>query len=428
MFHAKYTHIKRLVKFGIKNIWLHKLRSLLTVLGIVFGVASVIAMLAIGEGASFEAREKIKELGSNNIIIRSFNPPADADASQSSSLNVFGLTPVDLRRIKTIPSVENVVPTWELKETIWFGNAKVPGTVVGTVPSYANVYNLAIPSGRFITPADQDNFQPVAVIGAGVNRTLFTTEPPIGKRIKIKSGYFTVVGVVGERAFQAANEGFEADDMNMAVYIPLTTSRAFFGEYEVKKGSGGMRSWERSWVKFHRFVARVVDTGQIMQTSAIIRSLLDENRKKTDYEILVPIELLKQAEHTKRIFSIVLGSIAAISLLVGGIGIMNIMLATVTERTREIGIRRALGAKQADIIHQFLTEAVLLSASGGFLGVAIGIIVPKMVTHFAGMTTLVTSWSVIVSFAISVAVGVLFGIYPARRAALLDPIQALRHE
>ncbi|MCM8829231.1 MAG: FtsX-like permease family protein, partial [Candidatus Omnitrophica bacterium] len=197
---------------------------------------------------------------------------------------------------------------------------------------------------------------------------------------------------------------------------------------EVKRGTGGIMSWERNWVQYHRFVVQVSDTEKILVTSSLISDILSQTHKKQDYQIMVPLELLRQAEKTKKIFNIVLGSIAAISLIVGGIGIMNIMLAIVTERTREIGIRRAVGARKRDIINQFLTEAVILSASGGFIGIIVGILIPKAVTRFAGMTTLVTPLSIIISFTISVAVGIGFGLYPARKAAGLDPIQALRYE
>ncbi|MBU1631076.1 MAG: FtsX-like permease family protein [Candidatus Omnitrophica bacterium] len=268
-----------------------------------------------------------------------------------------------------------------------------------------------------------DTSKSVVVIGYSIKNILFLGVNPIGEKIKIKSNYFTVIGVVKAKVFSKGTGSFEAEDINFDVYLPLSTARAYFGEFDVK-----MRTRQMSWVKFHRFIAKVKDTNKIMSTSALINQILESTHKNPDYEILVPLELLRQAEHTKRIFSIVLGSIAAISLLVGGIGIMNIMLATVTERTREIGIRRALGAKRRDIIYQFVTEAVILSATGGFIGVVIGVVIPAIVSKFADMVTIITLWSVLLAFLISVAVGLTFGIYPARKAALLDPIEALRYE
>ncbi len=417
-------HVIRIVKFGGKNLWLHKLRSLLTMLGIVFGVASVIAMLAIGEGASFEAREKIKELGSNNIIIRSVKPSQEATSQNNSFLDVYGLMPSDFRRIASIPSIETIISTWEIKEEVWYLNKSTQGRVVGTTPDYAEATSMRVEDGgRFINEVDMNTSKSVVVIGSSIKNILFPTSNPIGKEIKIKSNYFTVIGLVKPKVFSKGTGSFEADDINFDIYLPLNTARAYFGEFEVNRNTG-----ENSWVKFHRFIVNVKDTNKIMATSALIDQILESTHKKPDYEILVPLELLKQAEHTKRIFSIVLGSIAAISLIVGGIGIMNIMLATVTERTREIGIRRALGAKQRDIIYQFVTEAVILSATGGFIGVVFGVVIPAIVSKFTDMVTIITLWSVLLAFIISVAVGITFGIYPARKAALLDPIEALRYE
>lgn len=422
------THLLRIIRHGWKNIWLHRLRSLLTVLGIVFGVASVIAMLAIGEGASYEARKMIESLGSNNIIIKSVKLPSDAKTQQASYLGVYGLNDRDLRKIETIPSVVKIIPAWEMEEDVWYNGKNITAKVIGTLPEYHQALNLLIKTGRFFDSIDVQEVYPVAVIGSTVRTSLFPAEDPIGKTIKIRSSYFTIIGIAGEKVFAGASESFVAEDMNIAVYVPISTSKKFFGEYEVKRTTGGIRSWERNWVKYHRFVVQVSDTEKILPTSSLISDILNQTHKKQDYQIIIPLELLRQAERTKRIFNIVLGSIAAISLIVGGIGIMNIMLAIVTERTKEIGIRRAVGAKRRDIINQFLTEAVILSASGGFIGIILGLLIPKAVTKFAGMMTIITPWSIIISFTISVAVGIGFGLYPAKKAASLDPIQALRYE
>jgi len=417
-------HIIRIIRFGGKNLWLHKLRSFLTMLGIVLGVASVIAMLAIGEGASFEAREMIKQLGSNNIIVQSVKPPREATSQSNSFLDVYGLVPSDFAKISSIPSVENIVSTWETKQEIWHLAGNTTGRVVGTNPDYAQTTNLNVENGgRFINKVDMDMGKPVVVIGSSIKNALFPIGNPIGEKIKIKGNYFTIIGIAEAKIFSKGAETFEAEDINFDVYIPLNTARIYFGEFDVK-----MRTREASWVKFHRFIVRVADINKIMATSTLINNILESTHKKSDYEILVPLAQLKQEEHRAKIFSIVLGSIAAISLIVGGVGIMNIMLATVTERTREIGIRRALGAKRRDIIYQFVTEAVILSAAGGFIGVIIGVIIPQIVSRFAGMVTIVTLWSVLLAFLISVAVGLTFGIFPARKAALLDPIEALRYE
>jgi putative ABC transport system permease protein len=426
---GKFYYLFRIIKIGIKNIFLHKLRSFLTILGIVFGVASVIAMLAIGEGASYEAREKIKELGSQNIIIRSVKPPETRITQEATTfVSVYGLLENDYKMIKTIPSVELIVPTWEMKEEIRYMEKNLKGRIVCTYPEYKEVMNIGLEMGRFLTQIDVELIQPYAVIGYSIRKSLFPTEDPIGKTITIRNYSFKVIGVAKEKGIMTGTTGFAAEDVNFDIYIPFTTGRSYFGEFEIGSKEGPVMRWERNWVEYHRFIVRVSNPDKILTTSAIIENILKTNHRKEDYEILVPLQLLLQAEHTKRIFNIVLGSIAAISLVVGGIGIMNIMLATVTERTREIGIRRAVGAKRKDIINQFLLETVILSSVGGFIGILIGVLIPKLVTKFAGMTTVITWWSIVLSFTISVGVGITFGIYPARKAAYLDPIQALRYE
>ena len=424
---TEFSHILRFIRYGTKNIWLHKLRSLLTLLGILFGVSSVIAMLAIGEGASFEAREAIKELGSNNIILRSVAPTETSGKAEGQvMLTVYGLTQADRDKIATVPTAASLTPTWEMTQTAWNGERRSEVRLVGTTPEYAPVTNLAMARGRFFTALDAERREPVAVIGASVRDALFPLEDPLGKVIKVKSTRFVVVGVAGEKSFSKSLQSFVAQDINFDVYIPLQTTRAYYGEFEVKPGRGFNR--QRSWVVFHRIIISVRDPEKIVETAAVVNGILSGSHKSVDFEVLVPLELLKQAENTKRIFNIVLGSIAAISLLVGGIGIMNMMLMTVTERTKEIGIRRALGAKKRDIIWQFLTEAVILSSTGGFMGLTLGVSIPWLVTRFAGMVTIVTPWSVGMAFTISVGIGVIFGLYPARQAASLDPIQALRYE
>lgn len=424
---AEVYHLLRFLRSGWKNLWLRKLRSFLTVLGIVFGVASVIAMLAIGEGASFEARERIRQMGSNNIIVRAMKPPSESNAGQVT-LSVYGMTPLDRRRIEAIPSVERVAATWESSEEIRYLDHSVTGRLVAVEPDYADVALLGLQEGRFLHAADARERRPVAVIGSSVRLRLFPSENPVGRSIRVRSSYFVVVGVAESRTVSGDSPGGGlAEDINFDVYVPLETARSFFGEYVVK-GTGGLMRREREWVRFHRLIAKVRDSEKVVNSSLLIRNILALSHKKVDYEILVPLQLLQQAEHTRRIFNIVLGSIAAISLLVGGIGIMNIMLATVTERTREIGIRRALGARRKDIIQQFLIESIILSASGGVIGVVLGVIIPGVVTRLSGMKTLLPFWAVSVAFSTSVFVGIVFGIYPARRAAFLDPIEALRHE
>jgi len=262
----------------------------------------------------------------------------------------------------------------------------------------------------------------VCVLGEGIAKKLFTYMDPLGKEVKIGPDYYTVVGIMEQRAV-VKKEGQE--NLNLDIYMPLSTARERYSDLNIKLTSGTM---EAEKVELKQITVRVNDVENVSITAKIIRHMLKRFHKKVDYEIIVPLELLHQAEKTKRIFNIVLGSIAAISLLVGGIGIMNIMLASVTERTREIGIRRALGAKRRDIILQFLVETIVLSAGGGVVGLIIGVVTPRLVTYFADMRTIVTPWSLILAFGISAAIGVIFGLYPASRAANMAPIEALRHE
>ncbi|MFT4639358.1 MAG: putative ABC transport system permease protein [Verrucomicrobiales bacterium] len=419
------------VQLGIKSLMLHKLRSGLTMLGIIFGVCSVIAMLAIGEGASYEAQERIKRLGSTNVIINSFKPPEEADdgSSTRSSEIDYGLTYADAARLQTtIPNVEEVMPMRIIRENIRFGPNQEPGQVIGTLSAYPTVQGLEIVRGRFLSEMDDKHQRNVCVITVGLARRLFPYQDPLVSTIRIQSIYYEVVGMVQETGTmeQRPQKGqTEGEPLDNNVYIPLATARSRFGETIVRRSSGGF-SAER--VELHRIIVKMKDTESVLTAEPQVKQLLTRFHQQNDYELIVPLQLLMEAEATKRMFNIVLGSIAAISLLVGGIGIMNIMLATVTERTREIGVRRALGAKKKDIITQFLIETIVLSVGGGLIGVVIGIATPLGVSYFTNMITVITPWSVLLAFGISGLTGVVFGLYPASQAAQLDPIEALRHE
>jgi putative ABC transport system permease protein len=425
------SHFLNTVQLGIKSLLLHKLRSGLTMLGIIFGVCSVISMLAIGEGASFEAQERIKRLGSENIIINSIKPPEDnVQNSAGKSFSVeYGITYKDVSRIQeTIPGIERVVPLRIIRDNIRFDRNQEAGQIIGTLPSYALVQNADLIAGRFLTPTDERFQRNVCVITEDLVRKLFPYQDPLESTVRVKDTYYEVVGVVDETGTaeqrpQMGDSQGKAVDNN--IYIPLSTARSRFGELLIKSSSGS-QSAER--VEIHRLIIRLKNSAAVISGEKQIDHLFNHFHAKKDYELIVPLQLLREAEATKRMFNIVLGSIAAISLLVGGIGIMNIMLATVTERTREIGVRRALGAKRKDIIVQFLIETIVLSIGGGLIGVVLGIVVPLCVSYFTEMQTIITAWSVLLAFGISGLTGVIFGLYPASQAAKLDPIDALRQE
>ena len=424
--------LKRVVRLGVKSLWLHKLRSMLTVLGIVFGVCSVIAMLAIGEGASYEAQEVIKNLGSQNIILRSVKPPEEQKVSDKGSQSYvlqYGLTYTDIKRIQsTIPGVTVVVPGRIMREYVWHISRRMDCEIMGTVPWYPQMRNHHVARGRFFTDKEMVERANVCVLGAGMVQALFPLDSPLGKDVRIGGDYYQVIGVMEPIGKSIPQTDALQDNTKAAadrMFLPLETAKTRYGEILRKVRSG---SFEQERVQLHEVTVKVNTLEQVVPVAEAIKQVMERNHKKKDYSIEIPLEKLRQAERTKQIFNIVLGSIAAISLLVGGIGIMNIMLASVTERTREIGIRRALGAKRRDIITQFLVETVMLSGAGGVMGVLLGVTIPWFVSRFAGMKTIIVLWSPIVAFTISALVGVAFGIYPALRAARMDPVEALRHE
>jgi putative ABC transport system permease protein len=429
--------LKRTLKLGIKSLWMHRLRSTLTTLGIIFGVSSVIAMLAIGEGASRHAQEQITRLGSQNIIIKTVKPPEEHQATrQQQSLHEYGLTYADAERFRgTIPDVQVVVPNRLLPQRAWYRNRKVAVEVVGTVPWYPETKPVVVIMGRFLSSIDMHYKQTVCVVDEKVVKELFAFDDPLGQDVKIRQDYYHVVGVSSTLELAADVEALEGQralspskgGANVGrIYIPLTTAKDRFGEMSAQISSTGGGVVEK--IELHEIIVKVKDIEDVMPTRDILEAQLAQFHKKDDYQVTVPLELLRQAKRTKLIFSIVLGSIAAISLLVGGIGIMNIMLATVSERTREIGIRRALGARKRDIIVQFLSETLLLTLAGGILGIVLGSLIPFFVTYFGRMPTVITTSSLVLAFGISAAVGITFGLYPAYRAANMDPIESLRHE
>jgi putative ABC transport system permease protein len=416
------------LRVGLKSIALHRLRSILTILGIVLGVGSVIVMLAVGEAARFKAIEQIKDLGATNIIVRSMKPIDDKKESQQQWMLDYGLTSADVERIlTTVPTVVSVTPLREFRKDLRHLDHKLEGRVVAVMPNFLEMNGLKMSRGRFLSDVDNERFANVCVLAAETAETLFPVEDPINQTVRIgESHYYKVVGVTEQRSPTGGIGGsLTAQDFNRDVYIPFNTDKSRFGKVITYYKSG---TYQVEKLEISQITVAVDMMEHVKKTADIIQGLLDQFHTRKDTSLTVPLDLLEKAEQTQRIFTLVLGAIASISLLVGGIGIMNIMLATVTERTREIGIRRALGAKRRDIGMQFLIETVVLAGAGGLLGVVLGIGLSHVVTHFFAFPTIIRPWSPVLAFAVSVAVGLIFGTFPARRAAYMDPIEALRHE
>jgi len=417
--------VARNIWLGIENLLLHKLRTFLTMLGVVFGVGSVVAMLSVGEGASKEAMEQIRKVGSNNIIINSIKSVEEESQSTTHSfMSIYGLTYEDRLRIEeTFSHVLQAVPVKLIRKDARLAERNMELRVVGTTPRWFELLQRDMVAGRRLMESDSKNRSGIVVLTEFGARRLLATENTIGQRVRIGGDYYEIVGIVKSEGGMAGN--IQMPDEQIDAYIPIEVAKERYGDIMSRVTSG---SRERELVELHQMIVEVDHMDNVESVAKGIEAMLKRFHKKMDYRISVPLALLRQAKATKRTFNIVLGSIACISLLVGGIGIMNIMLASVTERTREIGIRRAIGAKRRQITGQFLVETVVLSMAGGLIGIGLGLLIPWMITIFAGMPTVVTIKSVILSVGISISVGIIFGLYPAVRAANVDPIIALRHE
>jgi putative ABC transport system permease protein len=418
-------HLWPFVRLGLTDVWRHKTRSLLTMLGMVFGVGSVIAMLAVGEGASQQALDAIKRLGSQNIMVMSVKPTSEdggSTGSQRGRLAVYGLLYDDETRIReTVPGVVLTVPARMTRRNARLGERQLELRVVETIPSWFDVVQRPVLAGRVLTQHDMQACANICVLTEHGVRRLLAAEEVLGQRIRISSALFEVAGIVKNETGGTVR----APDSEADAYIPLSTGTRLFGEANIRYSAGGM---EGERVELSEIIVKMSGTEAVEPASKAIEALLARFHKKTDYKIDVPLTLLREAERTKRTYNIVLGAIAGISLLVGGIGIMNIMLASVTERTKEIGIRRAIGARRSRIVVQFLINTCVLSIGGGVLGLLLGVAIPIIITETTGMPTVIRPYSLVLAFGISVAVGIVFGLYPALRAASLDPIEALRHE
>jgi putative ABC transport system permease protein len=426
---------------GLKNLRLHKLRSLLTALGIIFGVAAVIIMVAIGEGTKQAALEQIRQLGANNILVRSERPPESNEATQQAQrILTYGLTRTDLQRLQTIPGVRTVVPVRDTEQKVVRGAVRASANAVGTTPELFTVINLQTSRGERFTQIQYDRGDPVCVLGYLVAQQLFPFQDPIGETVTVGSPgmsgvvILTVVGVLEPTGLRAGSEGAAIMrlDPDQGCYFPLTLARMTFGDAIMRRQAG---SFERKQIELSEVWLQAQNMADVERLASVVENVVKTaHGGKDDVQVKAPIQILRNAERLNKMFNFIMVGIASFSLVVGGIGIMNIMLATVTERTKEIGIRRALGAKRRHITLQFLIETTVISLSGGMIGILIGIgfakLLPWVVHRISAQhyPTSVAEWSVIGSFVVSGMIGIGFGLYPAVMAARMNPIEALRHE
>jgi putative ABC transport system permease protein len=408
------------IYMGLSSLLVHKLRSMLTMLGMIFGVGAVVAMLSITAGAQKDMLASIDLLGVNNILIEA-KEAVDRNELQARRQISPGLTFRDFRAIsENVPGLAALTPRKRFKPLkVLPKTAQESPLLIGVEPSYLEIQNLKIIEGRFFTDQENRDSAPVAVLGESAKVNLLGYDPAVGKYVKINDTWLQVIGVLAPQATADADvEGVEVINQNNLVISPLNTVMRRFED-------------NNSYLKdeIDGIYIKVKEGTDPIETADVVRAILNATHKDAgDFTPVVPAGLLAQRQRFQAIFQIVMLSIAGISLLVGGIGIMNIMLATVLERTREIGIRRAIGARQADIIRQFLTEAVLISILGGTLGIVFGVGLSWIIGAAAGYSTVVTTMSIVVAFGVSVGIGILFGAYPAVQAAKLDPIEAIRYE
>ena len=409
--------IRESLTSGFESLRVHALRSVLAMLGIIFGVGAVIAMLSIGAGAEREALATIDAMGVRNVIVRAKDPERENERQEVRQKSL-GLAQRDGDAIRdAVPGVELVVARLEVSTwKVLSATGRAKPRVLGVSAGYPRLVKLPLAEGRFFDERDEETFAQVCVIGESVRRELFGFEPALGKPLKVNEQWLVVAGILEAGLGTREIQGVTVTGTGSDIYLPVTTAQRKFVREPLKS-------------PLDEIVVQLRLGTPVQESAAIIGTLVDRlHSGAEDFALTVPEALLEQSQRTQRLFDIVMGAIAGISLLVGGIGIMNIMLATVLERTREIGIRRAIGARRVDIRDQFVIEAFAITAIGGLVGIVMGVGIAKAVAFYAGWTTIVTVTSILLSVGVSAGVGLVFGIYPAMRAAALDPIEALRWE
>jgi putative ABC transport system permease protein len=446
-----------IIQVAIEAVFANRSRSILTALGIIFGVAAVIAMMAIGKGAQKEILDQIKLVGVNNIIVKArvekkSSSDEEQDGITDSKKFSPGLTLLDAEGIlSVIPTIEKVSPEVTYETTIINNGKRLQARLNGVTPEYFELFNLKLSRGQMFNNEQLEIGSPVCIIGPGVKAKLFATEDPINNYVKCGNIWLKIVGVLENRIVGSkTTEDFGITDYSSDIYAPiqtvllrykdrsLVTSGSlsggnnmviFSGNSMMSFSSDSESEGETNYHQLDKIVVKVDDSKNFSATTKLLNQMLKRRHQQVeDFEIIVPELLLKQEQRTKDIFNIVLGAIAGISLLVGGIGIMNIMLASVLERIREIGVRRSIGATKRDIILQFLSEATLISITGGLIGIVLGVVMARIITETTDILTIVSVWSILISFGVSATVGIVFGYLPARKAAEQDPVTSLRHD
>ena len=450
----------QILSVSLEAVFLNKSRSILTALGIIFGVAAVIAMMAIGNGARQEILAQIKMVGVNNIVIipsntggnkNSNNAKDEVEGKSEQKKYVPGLTLQDKENIqKVIPTIKQISPEITYNIQASARDKRITAELSGVSPAFFRIFNLKIKKGTFFTPGQALKGEPVCIIGSEVAARLFPDEDPLGKQIKAGNIWLQVIGIIRGLQVNKKAENMGISDYNHSIFTPVKTillrykDRSLINQASLMNGgsqivvmggsvaffSGSSRNGNGpDNNQLDKIIVQVKNSSQLIATAQVIKKILMRRHQGTDnFDIKIPELLLKQEQKTKDIFNIVLGAIAGISLLVGGIGIMNIMLASVMERIREIGVRRTTGATQKDIIFQFLAESTFISITGGILGVLLGVIMAKVITLMTGILTIVSFWSILLSFGVATAVGIIFGYLPAKKAASQDPVESLRHD